>query len=79
MNDLISTGLQLMIVGMGVVFAFLILLVVTIKLVTKLLDKYAPEQVTLAPVLKRSVTNDNRSEVTAAISVAVHKYRKNKH
>ncbi|HFD13557.1 MAG TPA: sodium pump decarboxylase subunit gamma [Crenotrichaceae bacterium] len=77
MNNLLSTGLELMLVGMGVVFAFLVLLVLTIKLVAKLLDKFAPEQVTLTPVDKQPVTTSNASEITAAISVAVHKYRNN--
>lgn len=77
MDGLVSIGFQLMIVGMGVVFSFLVLLVVTIKLIAKLLDRYAPEQVTLSPTPNQPLKTDNRSEITAAISIAVHKYRKN--
>lgn len=66
-----------MLVGMGVVFSFLVLLVLTIELVAKLLNKFAPEQLTLAPLQKQHAATDNAAEVTAAISVAVLKYRKN--
>ncbi|MEE9413338.1 MAG: OadG family transporter subunit [Methylococcales bacterium] len=76
MDDLFSTGLQLMFVGMGVVFSFLVLLVFTIKGVTKLVDQFAPEQVILTPTPLHPVISNNTTEVTAAISVAVHKYRK---
>ncbi len=79
MDGLLSTGLQLMLVGMGVVFSFLVLLVFTIKFVAMLLSKFAPEQLVLTPEVLRPVATNNATEVTAAISVAVHKYRKNRH
>lgn len=79
MENLLSTGLQLMFVGMGVVFAFLVLLVLTIKLIARLLDNYMPVQITPAPIQKQHVTMNNTSEVTAAISIAIHKYRNSKH
>jgi oxaloacetate decarboxylase gamma subunit len=79
MDGLLSTGVQLMLVGMGVVFSFLVLLVFTIKFVAMLLSKFAPEQLILTPEVHHPVAVNNTTEVTAAISVAVHRYRKNRH
>jgi oxaloacetate decarboxylase gamma subunit len=78
MDGLISTGLQLMLVGMGVVFSFLVLMVFTIKFVAMLLARFAPEQLVLTPEVHHPVAAGNATEVTAAISVAVHRYRKNR-
>lgn len=79
MDGLLATGLQLMLVGMGVVFSFLVLLVFTIKGVTMLLDRFAPEQVVLTPKSHHPVISTDTMEVTAAISIAVHQYRKQRH
>lgn len=76
MDAMLSTGLQLLVVGMGVVFAFLVLLVIIIKQVTKLIERYAPEPVPVAPVIKHPVSVKQDTEVTAAISAALHQHRK---
>ncbi|MCH9698362.1 MAG: OadG family protein [Gammaproteobacteria bacterium] len=77
MDALLSTGLQLLVVGMGVVFAFLVLLVIIIKQVTKLIERYAPEPAPIAPAIKHPVSVNHDSEVTAAIGAAIHQHRKN--
>jgi oxaloacetate decarboxylase gamma subunit len=79
MDGLLATGLQLMLVGMGVVFSFLVLLVFTIKGVTMLLDRFAPEQVVLTPTPHHPVISNDTTQVTAAISIAVNQYRKQRH
>jgi oxaloacetate decarboxylase gamma subunit len=79
MDGLLATGIQLMLVGMGVVFSFLVLLVFTIKGVTMLLDRFAPEQVVLAPTSHHPVISNDTTQVTAAISIAVYKYRQHRH
>lgn len=76
MDALVSTGLQLLVVGMGVVFAFLLLLVIIIKQVTKLIEQYAPEPAPIVPVSKQSASTKSDTEVTAAISAAIHQHRK---
>lgn len=43
MNPLFAQGLELMIVGMVVVFAFLVLLVWAVGLMSSLVARYAPE------------------------------------
>jgi oxaloacetate decarboxylase gamma subunit len=43
MNPLLASGLELMLIGMGTVFAFLMLLVLITGLMSTLINKYAPE------------------------------------
>jgi oxaloacetate decarboxylase (Na+ extruding) subunit gamma len=72
MNELMSSGIELMLTGMGIVYAFLALLVVTIKMMTALVSRFFPET-----PLEFAAVPDNSSEpqVIAAITAAVHQYR----
>jgi oxaloacetate decarboxylase gamma subunit len=49
MNPMFAEGLNLMLVGMGVVFAFLVLLVWIIGLMSRVVARLAPEPVASAP------------------------------
>lgn len=76
-SSLISEGLTLMVAGMGFVFVFLTLLVFATGLMSKLVNKYAPEAVvkpTAPPVTQAAQTVD-QGQVTAVISAAIHQYR----
>jgi oxaloacetate decarboxylase gamma subunit len=71
----------LTILGMGVVFSFLIIMIITIsgvgKIITALkLNNALMTQVLAAP--PASTVSENAVSVTAAISAAVNEYRKNK-
>ena len=77
MNEMINSGLELMAIGMGIVFAFLAMLVVMINVMTYVIQRFFPED-TLADVTPLSAsTSHTDSGVIAAISVAIHQYRKN--
>lgn len=74
-SDLLAEAGILMLVGMVVVFVFLTLLIFA----TKLLSKLAGEE-EVAPSLPSTPTNGNQAvpeQVVAAISAAVHQYKKN--
>ena len=43
MNDLLAQGLQLMVLGMGVVLAFLLILVAVMTGLSALVQRFAPE------------------------------------
>lgn len=78
-TDLLLEGVELMLFGMGFVFAFLILLIFTIRLMSWLIVRFIPE---LAPVNATSQrkTMDSPappvdSETLTAIKLAIQQHR----
>lgn len=63
-----------MLVGMGIVFLFLAMLVVTINMMSALVQRLFPEMP--APKVVPGITTDVDKSVVAAITAAVHQYRK---
>lgn len=63
-----------MFAGMGIVFLFLTMLVVAINVMSALVRRYFPEE----PISKSvpGITTDIDKSVVAAITAAVHQYRK---
>jgi oxaloacetate decarboxylase gamma subunit len=47
MSELVSSGLELMAFGMGTVFTFLVLLIFATSLMSKIVNKFAPEPVVI--------------------------------
>lgn len=73
-----NSGLELMLIGMGIVFAFLALLIVMVNFMTSILQRFFPEQpVTAIPPASASTSHTDAGTI-AAISAAVHQHR-NKH
>lgn len=78
--NLVTEGLKLMVIGMGVVFFFLILLVLIMGVLASIvrkIDEMYPEEVKATPV-RASRAGGKQNEETAAAIAAVHMYRKNK-
>ncbi|MDP3876913.1 MAG: OadG family transporter subunit [Methylobacter sp.] len=77
MTEEMASGIELMFVGMGIVFLFLTMLVFAINLMSALVQRYLPE----TPVSKTvpGITTDIDKSVVAAITGAVHQYRKKHH
>lgn len=74
MNEMMSSGIELMLTGMGIVYLFLAMLVVAIKIMTSIVTRYFPEapaEITATPASK--ATDDPL--IIAAITAAVHQYR----
>lgn len=80
--DQINTGLYLMVVGMGVVFVYLSILVFCVWGVSALVRHFKPEAPAAsaapvaAPAAAPAASADQ--EVASAITAAIHKYRQNK-
>jgi len=74
MTEQMASGIELMFAGMGIVFLFLTMLVGAINLMSALVQRYFPEM----PVSKSvpGITSDIDKSVVAAITAAVHMYRK---
>ncbi len=63
-----------MFTGMGIVFLFLAMLVVAINIMSALVQRYFPEMPASKTVPR--ITVDIDKSVVAAITAAVHQYRK---
>ncbi|MGO2391338.1 MAG: OadG family protein [Halomonas sp.] len=77
-QELLQDGLALMALGMGVVFVFLAILVVSVTLMSKLIDRFQPVPAaadTGRKSLSSSASSSPDDEVMAVISAAVHRYR----
>jgi oxaloacetate decarboxylase (Na+ extruding) subunit gamma len=72
MKELISSGIELMFAGMSIVYAFLIMLVFTINLMSAFLQRYFPDKTVSSG---KAYVGLDKSTV-AAITAAVHQYRK---
>lgn len=77
-HELLQDGLALMALGMGVVFVFLTILVISVTLMSKLIDRFQPAPIA-ADTSKKSpqptAPAGQNDEMLAVISAAVHRYR----
>jgi oxaloacetate decarboxylase (Na+ extruding) subunit gamma len=72
MTELMSSGIELMIAGMAIVFLFLTMLVCAINLMSFIVQRFFPEAPTTAVHVS---TGGVDKQVIAAITAAVHQYR----
>lgn len=80
-NDLLTEGLALMGLGMGFVFVFLTILVITVTLMSIVIRRFQPVAIsTPSPNTPKasSASAGQDDEVMAAISAAIHQYRRDK-
>jgi oxaloacetate decarboxylase gamma subunit len=75
--NLLAESFKFMILGMGVVFLFLYILVKVVELQAYLINKYFPEVPAPATPVATNTTEDENRRV-AAIIAAVAEFRKNK-
>ena len=75
--NMLAESVKFMILGMGVVFFFLIVLVQVMKIQGKIIAKYFPDEEPSASAPAPSTDTDESSRV-AAIIAAVTEFRKNK-
>lgn len=65
---LLVSGVELMLVGMGIVFLFLAMLIGAIRVMANLVERFFPE---VSVIIEKPVDSSH----VAAISAAVHQYR----
>ena len=73
MNELLSSGIELMLIGMGIVYGFLAMLVFVIGAMSSLVQRYFPEMPANHPSMGQHLDDPG---IMAAISAAIHQYRK---
>jgi sodium pump decarboxylase gamma subunit len=74
MAELLEAGLVLMLVGMGVVFALLAVLVAVVHAVSKLARRLQPEPAVAAPAPGAAAPLED--EVIGVVSAAIQMYRR---
>ncbi len=74
--NLLGESFKFMILGMGVVFLFLLVLIWVMKVQAQIINKYFPEEVPKVATPKSS--QDEEQKRVAAIIGAVSEFRKNK-
>lgn len=74
MTELMNAGVELMLIGMGIVFVFLTLLIGAVNLMSAMVLRYFPEP-TETQVLSSTIVHPQDDKVIAAITTAVHRYR----
>jgi oxaloacetate decarboxylase gamma subunit len=70
MNEMMSAGVEIMLVGMGTVFLFLAMLIVAVNLMSKTIQRFSSQEIS-NPVFEHQID----PSIIAAISTAVHHYR----
>lgn len=74
---MIVESLSLMVLGMGIVFTFLIILLFSVIIMGKVIQKYFPEPVVSNPVKPASSSApSDQGAVVAAISTAIAMHRR---
>ncbi len=77
-NDLLSEGLNLMLLGMGTVFVFLAMLIIMMSFMSASIQKYFPDLA--APTETLAATNETSSDIPdektlAIIKLAIEQHR----
>ncbi|MCL7420362.1 MAG: OadG family protein [Methylobacter sp.] len=76
MTELMTSGIELMMVGMGLVFLFLAMLVLAINLMSALVQRYFPDAPPATAAGRPAGGGAGvDAGVIAAIAAAVHQYR----
>jgi oxaloacetate decarboxylase gamma subunit len=75
MTELMSRGIELMLVGMGIVFLFLTMLVVAINIMSSLVQRFFPDAPTPTMGATPIVSGGIDKSIIAAITAAVHQHR----
>ena len=73
MTEMMSSGVELMFAGMGIVFLFLTMLVVAINIMSALVQRFFPDAPAL--VVAATVASGIDKSIIAAITAAVHQHR----
>jgi oxaloacetate decarboxylase gamma subunit len=76
-GELLFSGVKLMLIGMGIVYLFLALLVWVIGITSKLIQRYSPEEPSqLARPIAGGDPEEADAELVAAITAAIHSHQR---
>lgn len=73
-NELLTTGIYVMLIGMGTVFMFLLIMIGMMYVnaaVLKIVNKYCPEEVEMPKTASKKSVGNNLDEIAVAIACAI--------
>lgn len=79
-NELLRTGIFVMLIGMGTVFVFLLIMIGMMYVnsaVLKVINKYFPEEIETSKSNNKKSTGTDAAEIAAAIACAIRERSKN--
>jgi len=81
-TNLIMEGFKFMVLGMTTVYLFLMLMILVMKIVSKIVNRYFPQK-KLAPISIKKVNlskpqKNNDDAIVAAITASIQQFRKQK-
>ncbi len=73
-TNLVAEAIKFMVLGMGIVFLFLIIMVYALKLQAKIIGKYFPQGETPAPTKPRTTeaSKDKTAKIAAIVAAVQH-------
>ncbi len=76
-HELLGEGVEIMLYGIGFVYAFLVLLIVCIQCMSRLIERFAPAPVVTAPVARAKPKANAETDpvIIAAIQAAINQHR----
>ena len=74
-SELLEQGIELMLYGMGTVFVFLALLVISTSLMSALIQRLVPAEITSPSAKGESAEPLPDNTLVAVISAAIHQHR----
>lgn len=78
-GTLMEQGVDMMLYGMGTVFAFLLVLVLAIAVMSRVLAKYAPEPGDTVAMSEGGAASDVDALTVKIITAAIDQHRKRQH
>ena len=71
-TNLIAEALKFMVLGMGIVFSFLIVMVYALKFQAKIIAKYFPEKKAAPKKPQAANTSNNTAKIAAIVAAVQH-------
>ena len=76
--NLVAEGLKFMVLGMSIVFLFLVLMIFAMNVMSKIIHRYFPEPQAAPTKTSSSAPAGDKLKKVAAIAAAIHHHNKSK-
>jgi oxaloacetate decarboxylase gamma subunit len=74
-TNLVMEGVKFMFLGMGTVFVFLIIMIMSVNLMSYIIHRFFPEPQAAEPAVNTANTQTDNKKIVAAITAAIAHHR----